>query len=298
MFVVADEIKILKSETDIHKSLKHPHIVKILDDFQVEDLKIIALELCRGGDLDKKLAQSWRETSKKGLPEKDIARWAAQVLDGFEYLHYVKGLVHRNIKPHNVLVDKKNGVKVVDFGFASTRKTNGYRAPEINGRTAYGREVDVYAFYAIIHLIIHGLKDERGELAPTDLEGISSAAMEVKRGALKLDQREKLTFAKLATYEFFSGWWREEEGEKRPLGRDNEDVEHASKRMAVGPSTDNHSDKSPQPLAQIPPVQEKPGFNTTPPTSDKSKASAAMSAASSSADQPTPPGPAINASAT
>ncbi|KAG0270534.1 hypothetical protein BGZ96_006291, partial [Linnemannia gamsii] len=115
------------------------------------DMTILVQELCSGGDLHRKLVDHAEETDVLGLPEAEVAKWMFQVVEAFIYLHEVKGLVHRDVKPGNIVLDGEDNVKVIDFGLAyylSKRRqktqagTQGYWAPEVEASKKYGKEID------------------------------------------------------------------------------------------------------------------------------------------------------------
>jgi len=89
-----------------------------------------------------------------------------QLLDALTYMHR-KGVVHRDLKLENILVDEHMNIKVVDFGFAtyknikklnSYKGTKTYMAPEIRKGLVYdGRQVDIFSTGVILFTIVHGI---------------------------------------------------------------------------------------------------------------------------------------------
>lgn len=123
--------------------LSHPHIVTVYDMGDAEGQLYMAMELLEGQDL-RKLVETGR-----GIPLADRVRVLAQICDGLAYAHS-RGVVHRDVKPANILVTTKGQVKLLDFGLARvaarstiTRRgvilgTPDYMSPE----QAMGRNVD------------------------------------------------------------------------------------------------------------------------------------------------------------
>jgi len=91
--------------------LSHPNIVTIYDMGEQDGRLFIVMELLDGEELRRLIAQS------KPLALEDKLSVIAQICDGLHYAHE-KGIVHRDVKPGNVLLDSAGDVKLVDFGLA------------------------------------------------------------------------------------------------------------------------------------------------------------------------------------
>ncbi|KAB1213098.1 Serine/threonine-protein kinase HT1 [Morella rubra] len=96
------------------------------------------------------------ENREKKLSLKVVIRLALDVSTGLSYLHSLN-IVHRNIKPENLLLDKAHRVKISEFGVARIAdtypshmtqldETSNYTAPEVLSRAPYNRKCDVYSF--------------------------------------------------------------------------------------------------------------------------------------------------------
>ncbi|KAI8871351.1 hypothetical protein GQ42DRAFT_4659 [Ramicandelaber brevisporus] len=120
------------NELQLLKSLAHPNIVRYLDctssststnSSDISEVSIV-MELCSGGSLYQLLMNKRRQSSTNnshdhllGFTEAQSAQYMRAVLNGVAYLHE-NGVVHRDIKCANVLVDECGVVKLVDFGIS------------------------------------------------------------------------------------------------------------------------------------------------------------------------------------
>ena len=101
-------------ECSIHKSLDHPHVVRLIDVFEVDsDSFCTVLELCTGDDLDARLK------SQGSISEREARAILAQVFSGLAYMSSgQKRIIHYDLKPGNILFDEAGRVKITDFGLS------------------------------------------------------------------------------------------------------------------------------------------------------------------------------------
>ncbi len=147
------------NEASLAGTLRHPHIVSILDAVVGEDSGHIAMELVMGGDLSKHV------TSGKLLPIADVLQIAFKCCGA---LHYAasQGIVHRDIKPANIMLAEGTDVKIADFGAAFLKKSQVeqtaamgspyYKSPE----QIQGKEVtfhsDMYSLGVVLYELLTG----------------------------------------------------------------------------------------------------------------------------------------------
>ena len=104
-------VKRFINESKAIAMLSHPNIIPIYDISVKEDLKYIVMERVEGITLKNYM-------SKKGvLPLNEVLHYADQILKALEHAHS-KGIIHRDIKPQNILLMKNGKIKVTDFGIA------------------------------------------------------------------------------------------------------------------------------------------------------------------------------------
>src|SRR5581483_8080916 len=173
--------------------LDHPNIVKAYDAERAGDLQLLAMEYVEGLSLADVLA-------KKGpLPIPNACHYVRQAALGLQHAHE-KGMVHRDLKPHNLMLTPKGVVKILDFGLAklvSERQKQGglthdnavmgtpqYLAPEqaTDSKSADIR-ADIYALGCTLYDLLAGRPPFAGdnpiqvviahiEQAPPPLEGL------------------------------------------------------------------------------------------------------------------------------
>ncbi|XP_041832674.1 hormonally up-regulated neu tumor-associated kinase [Melanotaenia boesemani] len=156
-------LKNMKREPRIHQMVRHPHIVVLLETLETENSYYMAMELCAGGDLMDRICE------RKRLEEREVRRYTRQILSAVEHLHK-HGVVHRDLKIENFLLDEHNNIKIVDFGLSNTLKPDSislellstqcgspaYAAPELLAHRKYGPKVDVWSIGVSMFAMLTG----------------------------------------------------------------------------------------------------------------------------------------------
>ncbi|KAF1781302.1 Tautomerase/MIF superfamily [Phytophthora cactorum] len=203
MYVVKtlDKSKLLQRKQVVHtlaekKVLEklggHPFIVKLYSSFQTDrDLNFV-LEYCQGGELFFHLQQQF-----------------SQMLAALGELH-ANGVVYRDLKPENVLLDAQGHVKLADFGFAKQDMGPGqrtysfcgspeYLSPEMVKKDGHGMETDMWSFGCFIYELLTGSPpfqcDDMHRLFRLIQQG---------RGLLCVNPASRLTAAQAMEHPFFT----------------------------------------------------------------------------------------------
>ncbi|XP_040203695.1 hormonally up-regulated neu tumor-associated kinase homolog A-like [Rana temporaria] len=156
-------LKNMKREPRIHQMVKHPNIVQLYETLETENSYYMVMELCEGGDLMDRICD------KKKLEEKEVRKYARQIMSAMEHLHR-HGIVHRDLKIENFLLDENGNIKIVDLGLSNTIKCEGlsqdllntqcgspaYAAPELLSNKKYGPKVDVWSIGVSIYAMLTG----------------------------------------------------------------------------------------------------------------------------------------------
>src|SRR6478736_4235041 len=141
-------------------ALSHPNIVSIYDRGEAEGSYYIAMEYLDGRSLKELIV------SRGPAPITVAVEYARQILQALRFAHR-HGIVHRDIKPHNVLVDAEGRVKVTDFGIAragtsqmteagSIVGTAQYLSPEQARGTNVDQRSDVYSLGIVLYELLTG----------------------------------------------------------------------------------------------------------------------------------------------
>jgi serine/threonine-protein kinase len=160
----ADGIARFEDEAKLLARLRgHPNIPQVYGFFIDEGRYYLAMEFIFGEDLEDVLKRTPR------FSEEQVLQWADQLCDVLEFLHQY-GLIYRDMKPSNVMIQRGGEVKVVDFGIAKLLQpgqrgtmigTPGYAPPEQYQGIATVQS-DIYALAATLHHLVTG-RDPREE---------------------------------------------------------------------------------------------------------------------------------------
>ncbi|HPZ08505.1 MAG TPA: Stk1 family PASTA domain-containing Ser/Thr kinase [Candidatus Eremiobacteraeota bacterium] len=161
--------------------LSHPNIVSIYDIGREENLYFIVMEYMSNGTLEDLMKR------KKEIPFSEVIKYGVQIARALDYSHQ-KRVIHRDIKPQNIMLTEENQLKVVDFGIARAVDAHDitqdgvimgsayYFSPEqASGKTATNTS-DIYSLGVLLYHMATGRKPfegkSLGELANKHLKEI------------------------------------------------------------------------------------------------------------------------------
>lgn len=112
-------LKRFESEFEVMAKLEHPNIVRVFDRAVHDGLHMIEMELVDSPSFSKRLEAEAAKSTVLGDPHrlKWIAGLVAQVASALAYAHS-RGVIHRDVKPRNILIDAEGNVRLTDFGIA------------------------------------------------------------------------------------------------------------------------------------------------------------------------------------
>ena len=181
--------------------LSHPNIVQVYDagegDFDGNEVSYIVMEYLSGGDLKERIDE------RGPLPEAELARFGEEVCAGLAHAHG-RGIIHRDIKPHNILLDEKGRAKVSDFGIARALDTTQatrtgaylgtalYSSPEqLQGHKVTPKS-DVYSLGATLYQAASGEPPFTGTPIEVASQHVSKPPPPLNRYEADLDVGEKM----------------------------------------------------------------------------------------------------------
>ena len=163
-----DFVRRFRREAQAIASLSHPNIVNIYDVGSQDEMHYLVMEYVEGDNL-KNLIRS-----KGALPLEEAVRLARQVLDALSHAHE-NNIVHRDVKPHNILITTGGKAKLTDFGIArgATAATVTqsdtivgsvhYLSPEQARGEAAGPSSDIYSLGVVLYEMVTGVLPFQGD---------------------------------------------------------------------------------------------------------------------------------------
>lgn len=213
-----------KIERDIMKQINHPFVVRLHFAFQSPECLYFVTDFLNGGELFFHLCNEIR------FPENRARFYAAEMVLALEHLHS-QGIIYRDLKPENVLLDSEGHLKLTDFGLSKMRMnseeltntfcgTPEYLAPEVIKAVGHSFSVDWWSLGMLTYEMISGINPfkqhvqmgnkSRHEIlkriTERDVEilpGFSPNAADLLRGLLQRDPADRLNVVQIKEHPFF-----------------------------------------------------------------------------------------------
>ncbi|XP_044068207.1 NUAK family SNF1-like kinase 1 [Siniperca chuatsi] len=167
----------IQREIEITSSLKHPNIIRFHEVFESRDKIVIVMEYASSGELYDYIQE------RRRLPETEARGLFRQITSAVHYCHK-NGVVHRDLKLENILLDQDLNVKLADFGLSNHFQRGTllqtycgsplYASPEIvKGLPYQGPEVDCWALGVLLYALVYSSMPFDGASHATLIEQIS-----------------------------------------------------------------------------------------------------------------------------
>jgi len=160
VIIKKDEVQHTLTEKRVLQTAKHPFLISLKYSFTTEDRLCFVMEYVNGGELFFHLSK------ERHFPEERTKFYGAEIISAIDYLHK-RGIIYRDLKLENLLLDKDGHIKIADFGLCKediewgkfTKTFCGtpeYLAPEVLEDNDYGRSVDWWGVGVVMYEMMVG----------------------------------------------------------------------------------------------------------------------------------------------
>lgn len=217
----ARRLKRIEQEVQIHSSLNHPNIVQFYDAIEDQGVIHIVMEYCPNGTV----AHAMDHCTNRKLPLDRVRRYMFELGQAVRYMH-AKIVVHRDLKPTNMLLDADDHVKLCDFGLATTVNqlklegnsicgTTNYISPEVYNQKGVTTVTDVWSYGCVLYALVVGrppfTSDSMKETVQMAREGtfelpdsVDPHAADLIKKVLNKNIKERPSMATVLCHPFFS----------------------------------------------------------------------------------------------
>ena len=215
-----DNLNKISREIEIMRTLSHPNIIKLYQVMESDTFMYIITEYATNGEIF-----DWLVTHKK-MTECQAAVTFSQILAAVSYCHR-HGVVHRDLKAENLLLDHEGNIKLADFGFSNYYKDGDplstwcgsppYAAPELfEGRHYDGPKADIWSLGVILYVLVSGslpfdgqtLQDLRSRIVSCQYRipyFLSSDCEHLIRGLLVVNPSKRMSLDFIARHRWLVG---------------------------------------------------------------------------------------------
>jgi serine/threonine protein kinase len=217
-----DVLDALRREVNMMRMMDHPFIVSFFDILHDDTCTYFVMEFAQCGSLGRYLAE------QGCLAEEDARHFFYEIVSVLDYLHNTKKVVHRDLKPQNILLDHNFHIRIADFGLAKswtaaspmmtgTCGTAAYVAPEVLRGDPYSSSVDIWGAGVILYTMVAGRHPFSDWKTTNVLQSImttdppipdcwSAALTHLVSNLLMKDPMRRITLADIKSHPWFEGY--------------------------------------------------------------------------------------------
>ena len=167
-----DALARFRNEVRVARQVSHPNVCRVYDIGFIEGSHFLSMEYLDGEDLASLIRRIGR------LPQDKAIEFARKICAGLAAAHE-RGVLHRDLKPHNIMIDGRGQVRITDFGLAALAQevglgdirsgTPAYMAPEQRAGKEVTTRSDIYSLGLTLHEMFTGKRRTDTQTNPTDL---------------------------------------------------------------------------------------------------------------------------------
>jgi len=217
--IAKNQVAHTKDEKHILQRIKHPFIVNLNYAFQTKDKLYMILDYVNGGEL------FWHLKKEGMFSEERSKFYAAEIASALFHLHE-NGIIYRDLKPENLLLDSDGHIVITDFGLSKEIKdeetftfcgTPEYLAPEVLRGVGHSYAVDWWSLGTLVYEMITGLppfySDDKPKMYTKILndelifpQEMSEDACDFLIGLLEKDPEDRMTPSEIQDHPWFKGF--------------------------------------------------------------------------------------------
>ena len=210
-----DNLKKIGREIKIMRHLTHPSIIRLYQVMETDSMIYIVTEYASKGDIFDYLVNNGK------MSEPEARHVFVQILSAVKYCHS-QGVVHRDLKAENLLLDADANIKLADFGFSNYYEENSllstwcgsppYAAPELfEGKQYVGPKADIWSLGVVLYVLVSGMVPFDGQTLMELRERVlkcqyripfflSTECENLLKGQLVVEPEKRLTLEQIARH--------------------------------------------------------------------------------------------------
>ena len=210
---INQKVSEVEKEIEVLKKLDHPNIVKYVEFYENEYNIYIVMELCSGGELSCAIKEKLRRS--RLFTENEASETVGQLLSALNHCHS-HGVIHGDLNPSNIMFDKNNQPKIIDFGATWSTDSDKtfwdnlnkhYSAPEIRSGGNAVKKSDVWSLGVILYVMLAGrfpFNDEKYTLNEKMWNEMSKDVVHLLKNMLKVDPSQRFSVKQWLTHRWIS----------------------------------------------------------------------------------------------